>query len=477
MAPRSPSRVPAPGAASGGSGASWFRGAPSFARMREALSTGGSSIASAVKTLAGSSVPPAAPLPLAQVIDGWSKQPGVTEAQAAEVSWVIGSGMTFGVMRAKSATRLDVPSLPDVFDRIPDLTEVHLHDNFGPELPPSVTASTNLETLDVSNSRIRRLPQDLGSMAALTTLDVRRCPGLLELPASVDPSRIRVIADPGSAIEERILDRLYERTASPASRAALTPRIQDAAARMAALQGMRSSGQIGEQAWRVAQDGVSEESMKGSDTLSGKGLAMGGQVNMARQSYLEADRLAASLAASGAALTVADLLAVNGQVGRGGTYHPNITEHGDGYGSFRSGRIAISDQQGDELQHPDPSRVPALMQDLVDKVNLESARLDGSGDVFAKVELAASAAAQLLSIHPFPDGNGRTAYLLMSQILQRHGLPPVAMPPDARLILHPGLGSKNPSADDLVASAVSGMERSLAVLEASLASASSRQPG
>jgi hypothetical protein len=379
-------------------------------------------------------------------------------------------------MMAKFGSRLDVPSLPDAFDRIPDLAEVHLHHNFGPELPPSIMACTTLETLDVSNSRIKRLPQDLGTIASLTTINVRRCPGLSQLPRSVDPSRIHVFADPGSAIEERTLDRLYERTASPASRSALTPRIHEAAARMAALQDKRSSGRIDDQAWRLAQSSLVEESMKGSDTLSGKGLAEKGQINTARQSYQEADRLVGLLAANRAPLTVGHLLAVNGQVGQGGTYHPNITAGGGGYGSFRSGRIVIGERGDDTLLAADPSRVPALMQDLVDRVNLVSAGLEGCGDAFAKVGLAASAASQLLSIHPFPDGNGRTAYLLMSLILQRHGLPPAAKPPDAKLILHPGLGPQNPSADDLVASVVSGMERSLAAMEASLASSSSRQP-
>ncbi len=401
--------------------------------------------------------------------------PAATDAQAAEVRWAFGSGMVFGNMMARFGSRLDVPSLPDAFDRIPDLAAVHLHHNFGPELPPSITSSIALETLDVSNSRIRRLPQDLGAMASLTTVDVRRCPDLSQLPQSVDPSRIRVLADPGSDIEERALDRLYERTASPASRTALAPRIHEAAGRLAALQDRRSSGQIGEQAWRLAQSGMVEESMQGSDTLSGKGLAAQGEVTTARQAYQEAALLAGNLATSRAPLTVQHLLAVNGLVGQGGTYHPNIAEHGDAYGRIRSGRIAISDQQGDELQHAQPGRVPVLMQDLVDRVNLESARLEGSGDVFAKVELAASAASQLLSIHPFPDGNGRTAYLLMSLILQRHGLPPAAMPPDARVILHPGLGPQNPSADDLLASVVLGMERSVAALEASVAFSASHR--
>jgi Fic family protein len=242
---------------------------------------------------------------------------------------------------------------------------------------------------------------------------------------------------------------------------------------MNALQEMQSSGQIGPQAWSLARSRVIEESMKGSDTLSGKGFAAQAELSRAQQSYRTASGLAGDLAAAKGPLTVGDLLAINSEVGRGGTYHTNIRDEGDSYGGFRSGTLPLSDQQGIDLLHPDPNRLPVLMQELVDRVNLDSMRLQHSRDTFAKVELAASAASRLLSIHPFPDGNARTAYQLMSLILERHGLPPAAMGQDARMIVHPGRGAQNPSQDDLVKSVVAGMERSLDVMEAALTAAAS----
>lgn len=461
--------------ASGSSTSSWFRSAPSFSQLRGALSAGSSAISSAVRHFAAPEPPPP-PRSLQECFDEWSRRPGVSKAQAANVAWAIGSGKTFGSVMAQSSARLDVPSLPDVFHRITDLWEVHLHDNFGPELPPGITASQTLEKLDVSRSRLQKLPDDLGSMPALTAIDVRGCSDLSCLPRSVDPSRISVIADPGSAIEEDAFDRLYQRTASQSARSELSPRIRDIASRMNALRQMHSSGQIGPQAWSLACSRVIEESMKGSDTLSGKGFAAQAELSRAQQSYRAASGLAGDLAAAEGPLTVGDLLAINSEVGRGATYHPNIREHGDSYGAYRTGRLPISDQQGDDLLHPEPSRLPVLMQELVDRVNLDSMRLQHSGDTFAKVELAASAASQLLSLHPFPDGNGRTAYQLMSLILQRYGLPPASMAPDAQMILHPGRGAQNPSQDDLARSVVSGMERSLDAMEAALASGRASPP-
>jgi Fic family protein len=48
-------------------------------------------------------------------------------------------------------------------------------------------------------------------------------------------------------------------------------------------------------------------------------------------------------------------------------------------------------------------------------------------------ETAIEAHARLLTIHPFADGNGRTARLLMDLLLLRAGWPPLAVAPEHRL--------------------------------------------
>jgi Fic family protein len=72
---------------------------------------------------------------------------------------------------------------------------------------------------------------------------------------------------------------------------------------------------------------------------------------------------------------------------------------------------------------PSPAEVPALMGDF-------SAWL---GPAPATPETAFSAHRRLVDIHPFNDGNGRTARLLMNLVLIRGGYPPVAVRPDDRL--------------------------------------------
>jgi Fic family protein len=71
---------------------------------------------------------------------------------------------------------------------------------------------------------------------------------------------------------------------------------------------------------------------------------------------------------------------------------------------------------------PSPTEVPALMGDL--------ARWLGVAP--DTPETAFTAHRRLVDIHPFNDGNGRTARLLMNLILIRGGYPPVAVRPGDR---------------------------------------------
>jgi Fic family protein len=55
------------------------------------------------------------------------------------------------------------------------------------------------------------------------------------------------------------------------------------------------------------------------------------------------------------------------------------------------------------------------------------------GSASATPEIAFAAHRRLVDIHPFNDGNGRTARLLMNLILIRGGYPPVTVRPEDRL--------------------------------------------
>lgn len=97
-------------------------------------------------------------------------------------------------------------------------------------------------------------------------------------------------------------------------------------------------------------------------------------------------------------------------------------------GSYaRSGRYVNTD--AGRHHFPSPAEIPALMGDFAAWL----------GQSPATPETAFAAHRRLVDIHPFNDGNGRTARLLMNLILLRGGYPPVAVRPEDRLVYILGL--------------------------------------
>jgi Fic family protein len=71
---------------------------------------------------------------------------------------------------------------------------------------------------------------------------------------------------------------------------------------------------------------------------------------------------------------------------------------------------------------PPPVDIPVLMRDFAGWL----------GNAAGTPETAFAAHRRLVAIHPFIDGNGRTARLLMNLVLVRGGFPPIAVRPEDR---------------------------------------------
>jgi len=82
-------------------------------------------------------------------------------------------------------------------------------------------------------------------------------------------------------------------------------------------------------------------------------------------------------------------------------------------GQYRRGAVYIS---GSEYRPPHHSQVPQLMRDLVDWIAAE-------GLAYAPIVRAALTHEMFLAIHPYLDGNGRAARLLLNLQLMRDGYP------------------------------------------------------
>lgn len=87
-------------------------------------------------------------------------------------------------------------------------------------------------------------------------------------------------------------------------------------------------------------------------------------------------------------------------------------------GRYRHGQVRIL---GTRYLPPNYLKVSQLMKGLVHWTNRNPEKLH-------PVELASLAHYKLVAIHPFYDGNGRTARLLMNLILMQHGWPSAIVP-------------------------------------------------
>ena len=147
-----------------------------------------------------------------------------------------------------------------------------------------------------------------------------------------------------------------------------------------------------------------------------KGVTVGGKSlveHLEATNHARAWDFVKAEAAAPRTITEADILEIH-----------NIIMNGiddDNAGRYRTIPVRIS---GSAVVLPNPLRVAEMMEEFA--AWLKDANLH-------PVELAAEAHYRLVTIHPFTDGNGRTARLLMNMILLMNGYPPAIIRPKNRL--------------------------------------------
>ena len=91
-------------------------------------------------------------------------------------------------------------------------------------------------------------------------------------------------------------------------------------------------------------------------------------------------------------------------------------------GQYKTRPNSVITRHGDRFEYASPEETPALMANLVDWYN--QAEQEGK---LSPAELAIVFHYRYIRIHPFEDGNGRIARMMVNYILARHGYPMVVV--------------------------------------------------
>lgn len=91
-------------------------------------------------------------------------------------------------------------------------------------------------------------------------------------------------------------------------------------------------------------------------------------------------------------------------------------------GQYKTRPNSVITRYGDRFEYASPEETPGLMSDLVDWYN--KAEQEGK---LTPIELAALFHYRYIRIHPFEDGNGRIARLMVNYILTRHNYPMIVV--------------------------------------------------
>lgn len=154
-------------------------------------------------------------------------------------------------------------------------------------------------------------------------------------------------------------------------------------------------------------------------TIAGKPL----REHLEAVNHREALRLMTRLAQTGTRLLETEVLELHRAILTG--------IQSEDAGVYRTVRVRVA---GSMRIFPNPLKVPELMAAFVTDVNTLQAH---------PVVIAARAHYGLVAIHPFVDGNGRSARLLMNLLLLRHTYPPVLVPVELRARYYDALEAAN----------------------------------
>ena len=123
-------------------------------------------------------------------------------------------------------------------------------------------------------------------------------------------------------------------------------------------------------------------------------------------------------------------------------------------GEFKTQPNHVVTETGETHYYARPEETPALMQDLVDDYRAGWSQVEAGGA--DAVVFAADLHHRFAAIHPFDDGNGRMARLLMNLVLMRAGYPPAVIRQENRPAYYGALAEADAGSLDALVRFVGG---------------------
>lgn len=121
--------------------------------------------------------------------------------------------------------------------------------------------------------------------------------------------------------------------------------------------------------------------------------------------------------------------------------HPETPEEKNLVGNWKTEPNELMNYRGEKIAFAAPQDVRELMHTLINRTNASLNRIaQGKADAPHPVVLAADFHIEYVTIHPFFDGNGRTARIFTNLILIACGFPPVIIRDDHKKIYSQYLG-------------------------------------
>jgi len=94
-------------------------------------------------------------------------------------------------------------------------------------------------------------------------------------------------------------------------------------------------------------------------------------------------------------------------------------------GKWKNTKNYLYNYRGERMDFTAPEDVAVEMNTLVNWLNNELISFEKRKNLLSILQISAEFHLRIVSIHPFYDGNGRTARILMNLILTRYGFPPI----------------------------------------------------